>query len=757
MSTLFISYASDDQAVALEVCAQLEAQGVRCWIAPRDVAPGAQWDEAIVDAITSSGAFLLMLTTAANASPYVKNEVNHAFAASKPIFTFRVEDVQPSKSIGFYLARHHWTDGFAKPLDQTVPQLAAAVTALLGAAALGDVLPRTAVKARKRSSWRRPASLVAACAAGGLLVGAGMSYTRPVASQAVMRLQITPPAAMAVTINGIDRDIAITPDGSRVVYVGNNGTQLLVRTLEALEPLVLFTGNPRGPFVSPDGQWVGFVDLNTTLKKVAITGGPAITVTQLDGGQARGQAWAADNTIIYGTSLPTTGLLAVTADPGPAAGSGAAPSVLTRPDRSRGEADHSWPEVLPGGRAVLFTIRPLTGGDGAASIAVLDVRTGTQKVLLRGGTHAQYAPSGDLVYSAGGSLQAVAFDLERLEIRGTPVTVVARVMGTNLGAVDAVVSGNGTLAYLSGEGGATTQRTMVWVDRQAHESPVAAPPRTYVYPRVSPDGTRVAFFSADQESDIWVWDLARTTLGRLTVDPGLDLYPLWTPDRRHVLFSSDREGPRNIFRQAADGTGSPERLARSDAPQEVTGISPDGTRVIFTERTGATGADIVELQLAPRGEPRHLVQTPFAEQNGIISPDGRWLAYEANDSGPFEIYVRPYPDVNAGKWQVSTGGGTRPLWSPDGQELFFLSPAGALMRIGVARSGTWSVTIPSVLVQTAYFSAGGNPGRTYDIAPDGQRFLVIKQGAGAGGSNAAPSIVVVLNWAEELKRLVPVN
>ncbi len=167
MNNLFVSYASDDQAVAMEICALLEAQGVRCWIAPRDVAPGAQWDEAIVDAITSSGAFLLILTAPANASPFVKNELNHAFTAQKPIFTFRAEDVQPSKSLGFYLARHHWTDGFPPPLDVKVAQLAAAVTALLGAAVVGDVLPRTVVKARKRTPWHRPASFVAAGVAAG--------------------------------------------------------------------------------------------------------------------------------------------------------------------------------------------------------------------------------------------------------------------------------------------------------------------------------------------------------------------------------------------------------------------------------------------------------------------------------------------------------------------------------------------------------------------------------------------------------------
>jgi Tol biopolymer transport system component len=227
------------------------------------------------------------------------------------------------------------------------------------------------------------------------------------------------------------------------------------------------------------------------------------------------------------------------------------------------------------------------------------------------------------------------------------------------------------------------------VDRQGQETPIDAPPRGYLYPRLSPDGTRIALSVGDQELDIWLWNLSRRTLTRLTFAPANDGTPAWTPDGRRVIFSSEQSGPRNIYSMAADGTGVVERLTDSPNLQTVNGLSPDGTRLIFTELMLKTGLDLMQLRLGDllSGSSEHggpaetnrvtpLLQTPFTEQNGIVSPDGRWLAYEATDSGQSEIYVRPFPDVSSGRWQISTGGGTRPLWAPNGQELFYLSPVG---------------------------------------------------------------------------------
>jgi serine/threonine-protein kinase len=578
----------------------------------------------------------------------------------------------------------------------------------------------------------------------------------------VSRLVIPTSGATALTLQGNGRDLAITPDGTRLVYRGTN--QLLVRALDQLEPTVLRgLGAPRDVFVSPDGQWVGFFDGNSPLKKVAITGGPAVTLPPVDGGGPRGATWGEDGAIVYATNATTTGLQRVSSV-------GGEPTVLTTPNRERGEADHVWPEFLPGGQAVLFTITATAGGLDTAQVAVFDLRTGTSKTVLRGGHHAHYVPTGHLVYGANGTLRAVAFDLGRLEPIGTPVPVLDAVVTTAAGGVDATVGANGTLVYVPGGVSAGAQRSLVWVDRTGREEALpAAPVRIYWYPRISPDGTRLALDIRDQENDIWIWDLARQTLTRLTIDPAPDQYPVWTPDSRRIVFDSQRAGAANLYRQAADGTGAVERLTESANAQFPTSLSPDGTTVILRETVLQTGADLMALSLAPGapvaragaaaapsqglGVSRPLIQTRFAEVNGEVSPDGRWLAYQSDKSGREEIYVHPFPDVGAGQWQVSTGGGRTPLWARSGRELFYRSAEGAVMGVRVEEGSAWRHSPPTQVVPARYWDGSGLNGRTFDIAPDGRRFLMIKQGS---GDEAAPqNLIVVLNFFEELKRLLP--
>ena len=290
------------------------------------------------------------------------------------------------------------------------------------------------------------------------------------------------------------------------------------------------------------------------------------------------------------------------------------------------------------------------------------------------------------------------------------------------------VAADGTLVYVSG-GVSAVGRSLVWVDRQGQETPIPAPPRNYAFPRLSPDGTRLAIYIPDQEIDIWLWDLARATLTRATFDPGVDIFPVWPPDGRQLLFSSSRADAVNLFAQAADGSGDVTRLTKSPNIQHATSVSPDGTRLVFTETAPTTGPDVMQLRLDGTHAVTPLVQTPFSERNGEVSPDGRWLAYEANDSGRFNIYVRPFPDVSSGYWQVSTDGGTRPLWARNSQELFYLNETGALMRVGVAHGPTWAATAPTKLFEGRYGAAADQNGRTYDIAPDGKRFLMIKPAA----------------------------
>ena len=464
--------------------------------------------------------------------------------------------------------------------------------------------------------------------------------------------QLTPPRISRASIAssgraaldiGTGRTVAITPDGTRVVYIGGNN-QLFVRPLDRLEATAIYTGAAplNWVFTSPDGRWVGFVEGNT-LKKVAITGGPPVTIAQT--GAVFGATWGPDDTIIFATSDPDTGLQRVSAGGGAVTG-------LTQPAPARGELDHLWPEMLPGGRSVLLTITATTGGLAAAQVAVLDLVTGTHSVLVRGGSHGHYVNSGHLVFTAEGALRAVPFDLTKLETRGTPVTVLPRLVTTARGSGDFVVAADGTLAYVDAPGfAAAAERTLVWVDRQGREESLGAPPRPYFHPRISPDGTRVAVAIADQEHDIWMWDLPRQTLSQLTFDPAPDFSPAWTPDGRRLVFFSQRGREPGLFWQPADGTGTAERLA-TGAP--TTAVTPDGTHVLFAltgnqdlamvsldgtrrvqsliepslhraQRHRLTGRPVAGLRIRQLGAVRDL--RPAVSQRGrgaMADLDGRW-------------------------------------------------------------------------------------------------------------------------------------
>jgi eukaryotic-like serine/threonine-protein kinase len=389
-------------------------------------------------------------------------------------------------------------------------------------------------------------------------------------------------------------------------------------------------------------------------------------------------------------------------------------------------------------------------------VAVLDLSTGTQKILMRGGSQAMYVSSGHLIYVAANTLRAVAFDLSRLETIGTGIPVVSPVVTISNGTAEFDIGRDGTLVYAAGDAGAAPARTLVWVDRQGHEEAIkAAPARSYLYPRLSPDGTRVALEIRDQENDVWVWSLARETLTRITSDPAIDQAPVWMPDGLRLVFTSARDGALgSLFWQAADGTSPAERLTESPSYQRPSAVSPDGMRVLFWEAARNTATDVMMLTLEKDRRVQPLIQGPVVDRNAEVSPDGQWLAYESNDSGQPQVFVRPFPDVAKGKIQVSAVGGVQPLWARNGQELFYIAPGGALMSVPVKRGTTWTAGTPTTLIEAGYFrGGGGNDSRMYDVSPDGKRFLMIKQDVSA--NQPAARIVVVQHWLEELKRLVP--
>ncbi len=447
-----------------------------------------------------------------------------------------------------------------------------------------------------------------------------------------------PQAPAALFVTQTDRDMAITPDGTRIVYIGNNGTQLFVRSIDQLEAVALGPpGNPRGVFISPNSQWVGYFDVGNSLRKVAITGGPAVTLTVANG-LPRGATWGSGDMIVFGTADRATGLQRISANGGEA-------SALTEPDGARTE-DHRWPEFLPGGEALLFTV--MSGNEADASqIAVFDLRTGASKVVLRGGSHAKYVSSGHLVYGVEGTIRAVPFDLDTLEVVGTPVPVASGVVWKASGVTDFDVTASGSLVYVAGRlmvsgGFNAAVGELVEVTRQGNATSLKLPIGDYREPRLSPDGRRIAVSDGD---NLWAYDLARLTRVRLTPDGGYATRPIWSPDGRRLTFRAIADADADIYWTAVDGSGAREALLLRPAGQWPDAWSPDGRALVFDEVDQFGGRD---LWVLPQNRaPMPLLATRHNERGARFSPDGRWILYVSNESGRDEVYLQPTPPLAA--------------------------------------------------------------------------------------------------------------
>jgi eukaryotic-like serine/threonine-protein kinase len=587
------------------------------------------------------------------------------------------------------------------------------------------------------------AAMIATLVTGSLVTLAAMWLAGSPEPPRVVRLSLATRSETAFFAYGNGRNVTVTPDGARVVYVGNGGRQIFVRRLNQLEAVAIATTSLAAPlmnpFVSPDGQWVGFGEGFGFLKKVPIGGGPAMTVATLNTGWLRGAVWLPDDTIVFSTNFHRA-LLRVPA-------SGGTPAALTTPDADRNEHAHLWPELLPDGRSLLFTVFPRTKGLAAAKTVLYDMASRTSTDLLFGGTNAVYVSTGHLAYVANSSLWVIPFDLKRRKTTGQAVQVLNQIVTTGNGAGDFAVSSQGTLVYAHASGYDPFARTLSWVDRRGRREPLAAPPHPYLQIRISHDGTKVVTLSdREPENNIWVLDLSRHALTRVTTDAALDIQPAWTSDDRSIVFASNREGStQNLWRQAADGTGAPQRLTYPPGNQGGPAPTPDGRRVIFATPSGAGDNDLMEMTLDGTRQVRALANSHFNEASGELSSNARWLAYMSNRTGRPEVYVTSYPDTTRGRWQVSTAGGGTPRWSKDGKELFFSAPGSTVMSVRVTGSATaWEATAPEVVMRPS----AGQVVSSYDVSPDGRRFLVVEPPA-----LSTPDLVVVQHWTEELKTL----
>jgi eukaryotic-like serine/threonine-protein kinase len=610
-----------------------------------------------------------------------------------------------------------------------------------------------------RALGRRPLVL----SLGSLLIGVviaslatwNLKPTPAPPSQRVSRTVINLPPGQQLA--GLENGpaVALSPDGNKLAYVARQGStqQLYLRAMDSLESkLTPGTEGGVNPIFSPDGKWLGFF-AGGKLKKVSVNGGAALILG--DAASPRGASWSSQGMIAFAPA--NASFLQQVSD------AGGTPQPLTRLEK--GEVAQHWPEFLAGGKAVLFAAAPIGINSTNAQVAVQSVRTGERRNLVQLGTQPRYAPSGHLVYAQEGSLMAVPFDPQRLEVTGKAVPVVESVLQyPTTGDAQYNFSATGSLVYVSG-GLQATQSRLVWISRNGAEQPLAAPERAYQFPRLSPDGRRVAVAVAEQESQIWLYDLSRETLTRLTFEGNTNTNPSWTPDGKRIAFESNKEGPLNIFWQLADGSGGLERLTTSEYNNVPMSWSQGGQVLAFFENNPTTGLDIWVLRMgdpstssgpsppAGSGQVRKaqpFLRTPFNESVPRFSPDGHWLAYISDESGRFEVYVQPYPG-QGGKWQISADGGTEPAWNLNGRELFYRS-GDKMMAVQVTTQPSFSVGKPRLLFQGTYLTTPlTSP--NYDVSPDGQRFLMLKA---SDQTQLAPTqINVVLNWFEELKQKVP--
>jgi eukaryotic-like serine/threonine-protein kinase len=608
---------------------------------------------------------------------------------------------------------------------------------------------------------RRLSRRTALAALGGAVAGVGVTSAFAIARykgalpRRLTQIAIATPEPN-IFIPSFNRRVAISPDGGRVVFNPTGPDAFFVRSLAALQSdRVKDVPNGAAAFFSPDGQWFGFLTAYTfgysygtgavnTMRKLALSGGAPVTICPVDA--FCGATWSEDGNIYWVDALPG-GVMSIPANGGTA-------KEVSKPDFSKGERLYKYPCAIPGGDAVLVTLGMLgaTTFDDAQIVAVR-TRTGEKKVLVEGGTHPRYSPTGHLLYARDGKILAVRFDPKRLVVQGQPRVVLEGVqMSRNTGVANFDVSAGGDLVYVAGvcDGGA---RTLAWVDRDGKAEQVSLPAKSYLHPRLSPDGRRLAIEVEGINHDLYVYDFDRGVLANLTTD-GVSHWPVWSPDGSELAFRSGPMGHFTIWHAPADRSGERQQVAATGPSQNAESWSPDGGTIAYTSMSQSTPPKIMAARLDGKAAER-LSKDNSPEGSPKFSPDGRWIAFCAIESGKPQVFVQSFPGPGP-KIQVSAEGGTDPVWRRQGGELYYRN-GDSMMVVDTQTAPKFVAGRPRELWRGHYShgmsSSCGPPGATssnYDVTPDGKRFLMIKDDD--QDRAASKQFVVVLGWGDELSR-----
>jgi Tol biopolymer transport system component len=593
---------------------------------------------------------------------------------------------------------------------------------------------RIAVRGRNRErlAWMTATAILLLALPVALPFAIAYLRQTPVDTRAV-RLSIPAPSLTAA-----GGALAISPDGRRLAFMATDSSgkgRLWVRPLDSLTPQPLpETDGANYPFWSPDSRFIGFF-AGGKLKKIDASGGPPQPLC--DAPMGRGGTWNRDGVIVFAPGFASA-LYRVSA-----AGGEAAP--LTTLDQAS-ESSHRWPQFLPDGSHFLYLSRQ--GDRTGIYLGSLDSK-GTRRILDTA-FNAAYAPPGYLVFVRESALMAQPFDTGKLELTGEPLAVAGQVgLDTRNSGSLFTLSENGLLAYESA--GEISNSQLAWYDRAGKQMSTVGRAGNYYSIGLSPEENSVAVERAEKGNfDIWLIDVARNTPTRFTFDPAWDRSPIWSPDGSRIVFSSIRPILSDLYVKPANGSSNEQLLLKTSQAKMPTDWSSDGKLILYTESNTKGKIDIWVLPLEGDRTPKPFLQDDFEKLSAKFSPDGKWVAYSSDESGQTQVYVRPFP-VPGGKYQVSSAGGSQPVWRRDGKELFYIGADGKLMALEVKRSSKFEAGDVKVLFDTHIgnvFSSGLLPSRTnYAVSGDGQRFLM-----NSFMETSALPITVVLNWTADLKR-----